>query len=299
MSVHLFHRYIWLTDTIYRARRITLAEIRRRWLLSDLSEGQPLALRTFHNHRDAIEELFDINIACDVRTKEYYIENVDDLQSCNLTCWLLNSFSTANIVRESKTIRDRILLEEVPSAQYHLHDLLEAMRENLAIRIVYQSFREDFPMEFTLLPYFVKLHGRRWYVFGPTPENSTVKVYALDRILSLEVSDTVFEVPRDFSPEAHLSASIGITRYDDIPPCWIILKSYHPKYLRSLPLHHSQQEIETRENYSLFRYWLSPTPDFFQSILSFQDYVEVLSPVEVREQWLGIIDRMAAFRNYK
>ena len=39
MSFNLFHRYIWLADTIYRAGRITFAEINRRWLLNNLSEG--------------------------------------------------------------------------------------------------------------------------------------------------------------------------------------------------------------------------------------------------------------------
>ena len=297
MPLHPYHRYIWLAETIYHARRITYAEINRKWMNSRLSEGVPLPLRTFHNRRKAIEEIFDINILCDSHTNEYYIENGEDLRRGSLTRWLLESFATANIVRECQCIQERIQLEEIPSAQCYLQDILEAMRNNRAIYMEYQSFSEKQSQRLILLPYFVKLHNRRWYVFGPTPQNQTVKVYALDRIQSLQITDQSFEIPRGFSPEAHLANSLGITRYEDIPPKEITIKAFYPQYLRALPLHHSQQEIEATEEYSLFRYWISPTPDFFQAILSFREYVEILSPEEVRQQWLGIIERMAAFGN--
>ena len=32
MSSNVFHRYIWLADTIYRAGRISFAEMNRLWL---------------------------------------------------------------------------------------------------------------------------------------------------------------------------------------------------------------------------------------------------------------------------
>ena len=49
-----FREYIWLVETIYRARRITFAEIQEKWLDSDLSEGVELSRSTFNRHKDAI-----------------------------------------------------------------------------------------------------------------------------------------------------------------------------------------------------------------------------------------------------
>ena len=65
MAKDLFNRYLWLVDTIYRAGTITLDEINRKWLQCEMSNGEEIPNRTFHNHRKAIEELFDINIECD------------------------------------------------------------------------------------------------------------------------------------------------------------------------------------------------------------------------------------------
>ena len=60
MAKNLFNRYIWLVDTIYRNGKLSFKEINDKWLQTDFSEGKPIPLRTFHNHREAIQDLFDI-----------------------------------------------------------------------------------------------------------------------------------------------------------------------------------------------------------------------------------------------
>ena len=51
-----FKEYIWLVNTIRKARRISFAEIQEKWLDTDMSEGVELARSTFACHKDAIEE---------------------------------------------------------------------------------------------------------------------------------------------------------------------------------------------------------------------------------------------------
>ena len=79
---NLFNRYVWLVDTIYRREKITFEEISDLWSCSTLNDtGEDLPLRTFHYHRQAIEEMFYINIECDKRNGYvYYIENRDDME---------------------------------------------------------------------------------------------------------------------------------------------------------------------------------------------------------------------------
>ena len=294
MSSNLFHRYIWLADTIYRAGRITFAEINRRWLLNNLSEGKPIPLRTFHKHREAVEEFFDIRIACYKPTNEYYIENKAELVENNLSQWLLNSFSASNMVLENKSIRNRILVEDVPSALRYLEPILEAIRELRMLEIEYHPFYLKEPQHIQLRPYFVKLYERRWYVYGPTVDNPQIKVYALDRIQNLSISKQSFRLPKGFSAEDHLATSIGITTYPDIPPRRIVIKctGEQPQYLRALPLHTSLEEIEQHEGWSLFAYYLAPTNEFFRKILSHREFMEIVAPEEVRQEYAEILRRM-------
>lgn len=55
------------------------------------------------------------------------------------------------------------------------------------------------------------------------------------------------------------------------------------QYFRSLPLHISQKEEETHDDYSIFSYLLTADYDFRQDVLSFGDSVEVLEPKELRK----------------
>jgi hypothetical protein len=136
MSRDLFNRYIWLVDVIYRNKRITFKEINNKWEKNDnISDGKPLPLRTFHNQRNQIEEIFDINIECDKKTNEYYIDNADDMEKGGIRNWLLNTFAVNNLINESHQLKRRILFEEIPSSRQYLTPIIEAMRDNLIINI--------------------------------------------------------------------------------------------------------------------------------------------------------------------
>lgn len=107
MAKNLFNRYVWLVNTIYRAGKITFEEINDRWVNNEMSKGEYLPLKTFHNHRKAVQDIFDINIECHKRGGYYYyIENVDDIGHGGLRTWLLNTFSVSNLVNESHKLKD-------------------------------------------------------------------------------------------------------------------------------------------------------------------------------------------------
>ena len=156
MTKDLFDKYIWLVDTIYRARKITFEEINERWLRSRLSEGEDIPLRTFHNWRIAIEQVFDININCNRKGGYYYyIENADDMQKGGIRNWLLNTFAVNNLINESHHLKLRILFEEVPSGRKYLTPVIEAMRDGLEIELYYQSYWYEEPSTYTLQPYCI------------------------------------------------------------------------------------------------------------------------------------------------
>ena len=287
MAKDLFNRYIWLVDTIYRADGITFEEINEKWLRNSMSEGLDLPLKTFHNHRKAIEDMFDINIVCDKRGGyKYYIENTDDMEKGGVRTWLLNTFAVNNLINESHHLKRRIVFEQIPSGQNFLTPVIEAMRDGMSIEIKYKSFwRQD---EYTteVEPYFVKVFKQRWYLIARNKIKDAIRIYALDRIHALSQTGNAFVMPKDFSPEEYFYNSFGIISQDNCPPEIVELKVYgtQKEYFRTLPLHHSQEEVENADGYSIFRYYLSPTYDFIQEILSHGCEVEVLSPQHLRDE---------------
>ena len=252
-----------------------------------MSEGLDLPLKTFHNHRKAIEDMFDINIVCDKRGGyKYYIENADDMEKGGVRTWLLNTFAVNNLINESHHLKRRIVFEQIPSGQNFLTPVIEAMRDGMSIEIKYKSFwRQD---EYTteVEPYFVKVFKQRWYLIARNKIKDAIRIYALDRIHALSQTGNAFVMPKDFSPEEYFYNSFGIISQDNCPPEIVELKVYgtQKEYFRTLPLHHSQEEVENADGYSIFRYYLSPTYDFIQEILSHGCEVEVLSPQHLRDE---------------
>ena len=53
----LFKEYIWLVETIHKAKKITLAELNERWLETEMSGGVTISRTTFYKHRCEVEEL--------------------------------------------------------------------------------------------------------------------------------------------------------------------------------------------------------------------------------------------------
>ena len=137
-------KYIWLIDTIRRAGKISLEEISSRWERNkDLSDYKPLSRTTFNRWKDAIFSQFGIIISCQRSGGYlYYIENPEDIDEDELKKWMLDSFAISNLIGENLSLKDRIIVNQIPSAQSHLATLLEAMQGNRVVLITYCGFNK-------------------------------------------------------------------------------------------------------------------------------------------------------------
>ena len=293
----LFNRYVWLVETILRAGRITFEEINDKWNRSRLNySGDDIPLRTFHNHRQAIEEMFDINIECDKRNGYvYFIENAVDIHRSGMRSWMMSAFSVGNLLNESREMKDRILFEKIPSGHQFLTSFLEAIRDNLTVEITYQSFEKDQPYTFPVEPYCLKVFRQRWYVLARTPHYEELRIYSLDRLHQVVVTNTPFLYPADFSPEVYFNHCFGIMHSGDEVPETVVVKVYgnQRRYFETLPLHHSQTLLEVQAEYVLFQYLLHPTYDFVQELLSHGNNVELLKPSWLREEIAEVVQHMS------
>ena len=292
MSKNLLNKYVWLVETIYNAKYISYEEINRRWLDDDISEGLEIPKRTFHTRLNEAEELFGLVIQCEhYGAFRYYIENAEEIKQGSLRNWLLHTISTSNLLMENRQLKDRILLEEVPSVKDFLSPILAAMKTDMTLRVTYQSFWRDESSTFELEPYCVKLFKQRWYLVGHSPRYKQVRVYALDRILDLETTEKKFKMPKKFNPAAFFEDFYGVIAHEhaEVETVRLKVSADQSNYLRSLPLHHSQKELVRSGDYSIFELRLCPEFDFQQEILSQTPAIEVLEPQWLREEIAGKI----------
>ncbi len=161
------------------------------------------------------------------------------------------------------------------------------MHDNVSLEITYQSYWRESPHTFEIEPYFVKIFKQRWYLIARSPYYDNIRIYALDRIQNISVTENKFKIPDNFIPEEYFVHCFGIiNEAENYPPCIVQLKvsGWQAQYFRSLPLHHSQKELERTEEFSTFECFIQPTFDFRQELLSQGEDVEVLKPEKLREE---------------
>ncbi len=283
MAKGLINKYIWIIDTIQRYGRITREELNRLWIKSSLGDGMPMARRTFYNYRQGIAETFNVAVECDPSTFEYYIDSSGSEQDEKLRNWLLDAASMSGMLSDSRDVSDRIVLEDVPSARGNLPVVIQAMKESCRICFSYKAYnRINVKHDVVVEPYFVRIFKQLWYVIGYNVKDEAIKTYSLDRMSDLIIRQDKFTVPEGFSAADYFKNCFGIMQSKGVPK-EIVLKSTsnQAKYLRALPLHHSQRE-EVHDTYSLFHYKLFVTYDFVQEILSLGSQVQVISPPELK-----------------
>ena len=299
----LINRYVWFVTIIYNRGPITLEEIQHRFE-SHFGRGEELSERQFHRYTDAVEELFDIEIKYSRSQRGYIVADREGIDNMGMRKWLLQTFSVNGMLHESQELKNRILLEDIPSGQQYLTTIVDAMRESVALSMTYHSFHREEPSTFEVEPYCVKLFEQRWYMLGKSEGYDELRLYALDRIKALEPTERKFKLSKSFDAEKFFADYYGIIINDedfDVEPVALRVNAWQSKYLRTLPLHHSQVEVERNDEYSIFEYRLCPSFDFRQKILSMGATTEVLAPTtlitKVRKE--GIAEHAQTKEEYK
>lgn len=282
MTPDIIKRYIWLIETVRQYGAISRAELNNCWMRSSLSDGRPLVRRTLYNYRQAIQQMFNIEIRCNPVTNEYYIADEGEAEG-GLTQWLVDSSNVSQILSSATEVADKVFMEEVPSSHGWLPIILQALKENRYIRFDYQSYsKSGLSAGIIFEPYLVKLFRQRWYVTGKQRKGSQIRTYALDRIKALTLQQETFEPDITFDPKEYFRDSFGIVVTSNQPKKIVVkATARQAKYFRALPIHNSQQEA-VHDDYSLFTLRMRLSDDFVEELLRYGSEVEVLEPMELR-----------------
>lgn len=289
MVQELLKKYIWLVQTLIRAgdRGLTLEELDRRW---ESRFGTGYARRTFNNHREAVEELFDIRIRCNRSTSRYFISGAAGMEDSDASAaWLINTFTVNEMLSLSRErLSGRVSVEDIPSGQRYLTAIIGAMTENSELKIAYRKYTSDEVSEYTLRPYAVKESARRWYLVAWCQEREAVRVYGLDRIVNLEHTGRQFRMPQDFDVDALFATNFGVYLSSE-RPVEIVFKASVKEagYLRDLPIHPSQKETGNDGERITFSIFVRPNESLLMELFRLGSRIEVVSPDPIREKLMS------------
>lgn len=292
MVSELLQKYIWLVQTFIRAGEdgLSLQEISDKW---ESRFDSPYSRRTFNNHRKDVEDVFGIYIDCNRRTNRYFIEYSEDVADENAeSAWLINTFTVGKVLSMGRQrLSGRVAVENIPSGHQHLTSVMEAMTDNHEIVIGYRKYSSTEAERLTLQPYAVKESAKRWYMIAYCVERQGLRVYGLDRIQYLEITDRSYKMPRGFDVDDLFATSFGIYLPEQRAQKIVFRTSAkEAKYLRDLPLHSSQCEEESGQDHVTFSIFVCAKDkngkfynDLIMELCRYGSRIEVLSPEDVRE----------------
>jgi hypothetical protein len=292
MARNFFKRYIWLINTVlaYGETGISRREINERWLQSSENEDHDeLPERTLHNHIQAIADTFGIDIECN-KMRRYHIINPKAIEDNGLRQLMLKA-----MMNDDKSLYNSILLENVPSSEPYLSTLIEAIRCKHTVEMAYQPYYQTEPDHFEASPYCLKQFKQRWYAVVQKNGSGEPRIYAFDRIKSLQITQNTFEIPKDFDAHAFFENVYGICFQcgDAVEEVRLKVMNDQVPYFDSLPLHHTQRKVLSNSEYAVYSYRLAPNKfDFVQELLTKRDRIEVLAPESLRQAMRETIENM-------
>lgn len=242
-----------------------------------------ISKRTFQRDRKDIATIYNINIEYDFRHWVYFIETDE---SSGLTARIFEAFDTLNALNIADRVSKHIHFEKRrPSGTENLHGLLHAINNTYQIKFIYQKFNREKPSLRMLEPYALKEFRNRWYVLGKDMNDNRVKAFGLDRLSSLDITQIRFNRPKDFDVKEFYRYCFGVISPDNQKPETVELsfKPFQGQYIKSLPLHHSQEIIKEDENELRVKLKLYVTHDFYMELLSYGNTLKVIQPEHLVE----------------
>lgn len=300
-----FFRYLLIVKKLYNNKRVTFEEISnyldREFELIDKPIG--ISQRTFQRDLRDIRSLFDIDIKCDKEHMYYIADNVNT----DFNERMIEAFDIFNTLSGGRNYNQYLLLEKncQKGAEY-MNGLLHSIKNRHIIKIKYQPFYEDEPKEREVEPLTIKEFKGRWYLLSSestvhspqstdnklqSTEQKNLKTFALDRIKEVEISTKHFEYPKYMNAAEYFRDSYGIIRPNDGEAEEIIL-SFEPlqgKYIKSFPLHHSQEIIVDNKKELKVRLKMFVTYDLVMELLSLGDKVKVIKPGSLKKEIIDMI----------
>lgn len=251
-------------------------------------ENYEISIRTFQREIKEIASTHGIEINYN-RSQRVYEIVYDGNEERNER--LMESFEIIDALKISSNLSNHLILEKrKPLGTNNMNYLIHSIKNRNEISFSHTKYwnEEQGSTQRKVQPLALKEARYRWYLIAKDLNDNRVKTFGLDRISNLEITNLKFILPENFNPEETFRYSFGIINGDNKKPQKIILSfSFEQgKYIKSLPLHHSQKELINNEEEYRIELLLHPTYDFVMELMSIGAEVKILEPENLKKEMI-------------
>ena len=278
---------LYLIDLLSRRGPMSLKEINDHYQYSSIYDGEIIP-RTFARYKDYIAETFPCYIDYNQSTNQYFLKRYHQYgQDESLYNYLLSAYHIEGMSELAVKHRDKVKLLDAPTGVENVQIILEAIDKQKGIECVYYSFDRATKKQQLLIPYFLKTWEQRWYLAAePDNHHHGISIFALERMDNIRLTEKKMLPSNDVTADEYWEGSFGVNHSDNQVPEQIVIKAYgaQAEYIRALPIHESQKELECTDEYTIFEYHIVSCFNLYQQLLWHREKLEIIEPIEMREE---------------
>jgi proteasome accessory factor B len=274
-----FKRYLYVIDRL-RSRPCSFNELQEHVMHKlendDIDTTFEYAIRTFERDKKDISTLFGIDINYNRKDKTYAIDEAD-IEDQSITR-MIDAFSIHHALQEGNKLSPSVFLEKRKSlGTEHIHGIIHAIQNRYVLQFTHQKHWEDFSTQREVKPIAIKESQQRWYLVALEISSNTVKTFGLDRITNLKITDTKFKT-FPYNVEKEFKHAFGVESYSPAEKVVLEFSNKQGNYIKTFPLHESQQILKETEDAIRFEIYIHLTHDIEMELLKYGSYVKVLAP---------------------
>ena len=245
--------------------------------------GFEISKRTLQRDIEDIRYEFGIDIQYN-RLKNGYFINLDNSPHFESFLNFLEIVNTASLLTDSlikskETLKYLSFESSGPlKGGQQVKDLLFAAINHRKISFHHYNYGTGQKKRFTINPYLLKEHLKRWYVLGAL-QGGELRLFGIDRIENLVIESAIFSPKKNFDANTYFENIIGLSSSEK-KPVEVVLEftSFQGNYIKSLPLHHSQQISKDDKASLIISLKLTPNIELLQKICMYGNQVKILKP---------------------
>ncbi|NND23152.1 MAG: WYL domain-containing protein [Acidimicrobiia bacterium] len=260
-----------------------------------------ISTRTLERDFDHIKSDFGLELTYSKQQNGYYIDEEKSIKVSSFFKFLeLATLADifADGLKDSHKIFEYVSFDDSTSFRGidNLEPILIAIKQGRQLHFTHYSYYKKTYTNYTITPFILKEYINRWYVIGVPEGLDEIRTFGVDRLSDISKGKLSKLKKKAFKSQLELFDNIIGLYYNEGTPQNIVLKveNEHLNYLRSLPLHHSQQISESEEEgFGLVTYHLIPNYEFTIQLLKMSMHAEVVKPKQYRVYFKNIIHNIA------
>lgn len=250
--------------------------------------------RTIQRDIDDLRNEFGVELLYDSSKNNYFIdyENSPNFESFVRFLELVN---TADLLKESfknksKTLQHIVFdnSEGLQGIQY-LELFLTAIKQHREISFTHYNFQKNKTTKRLLKPYLLKEYANRWYIVGEQEGIEEFRNFGIDRVSNVKLTQNTFVPKTDIDINYLYNDVIGMVYSEDVRQKVVL--SFNPEqgqYVKTLPLHHSQQILIDKDSNFQISLDIIPNRSLIERILMYGSNVKVIEPITLQDKIKGI-----------